>query len=80
LSDNATIEGSLGSLGVICVEDVIHEIVTVGPNFKQVTNFLWPFKLNNPTGGWKKKTNAFTEGGDYGCREEYINKLVQSMT
>ena len=46
----------------------------------QVTNFLWPFKLNNPTGGWKKKTNAFTEGGDYGCREEYINKLIQTMT
>mmetsp|Transcript_6811 Transcript_6811/g.17557 ORF Transcript_6811/g.17557 Transcript_6811/m.17557 type:complete len:243 (-) Transcript_6811:1072-1800(-) len=80
LSDNATIEGALGDLGIICIEDVIHEVVTVGPNFKQVTNFLWPFKLNNPTGGWKKKTNAFTEGGDYGCREEYINKLVQSMT
>merc|ERR1712232_1478173 len=58
LSDNATIEGALGELGIICVEDLIHEIVTVGPNFKQVTNFLWPFKLNNPTGGWKKKTNA----------------------
>jgi len=162
LSENATIEAELGSLGVICIEDMIHEIVTAGPNFKQVqrpwphcaclssqsaswclvasaffclsqrasdtaqsvllmfsfpwpkrfrfhivslvfddddgvdtaaafffslpldspkvTNFLWPFKLNNPTGGWKKKTNAFTEGGDYGCREEYINKLIQTMT
>lgn len=80
LSDNATIEGALGSLGVICIEDVIHEIVTCGDNFKQVTNFLWPFKLNSPTGGWTKKTNSFIEGGDYGNRAEYINKLVQSMT
>lgn len=80
LSDNAIIEESLGDIGVICIEDVIHEVVTAGPNFKKVTNFLWPFKLNNPTGGWKKKTNHFTEGGDYGNREQYINKLVQSMT
>merc|ERR1719473_133626 len=80
LSDNAIIEAALGDKGVICIEDVVHEIVTAGPNFKAVTNFLWPFKLNNPTGGWKKKTNHFTEGGDYGNREHYINNLVQKMT
>jgi len=80
LSDNAIIEGALGDKGVICIEDVVHEIVTAGPHFKAVTNFLWPFKLNNPTGGWKKKTNHFTEGGDYGNREQYINNLVQKMT
>merc|ERR1712173_327417 len=42
--------------GVNQVEDLIHEIITVGPNFKYATNFLWPFKLNTPTGGWRKKT------------------------
>merc|ERR1719231_710633 len=80
LSDNSIIEDALGDKGIICIEDVVHEIVTAGPNFKAVTNFLWPFKLNNPTGGWKKKTNHFTEGGDYGNREQYINQLVQRMT
>lgn len=79
LSDNAVIEAALGEKGIICIEDMIHEIVTAGENFKAVTNFLWPFKLNNPTGGWKKKTNHFVEGGDAGNREQYINKLVQSM-
>jgi hypothetical protein len=39
-----------GKYGVICIEDVIHELVTVGKHFKQVSNFLWPFKLNNPNG------------------------------
>ena len=63
----------------VTIKDVIHEIVTAGEHFKAVTNFLWPFKLNNPTGGWKKKNNHFTEGGDYGNREEFVNKLVQSM-
>merc|ERR1719197_2422407 len=80
LQDNAVIEKQLSDKGIICIEDVIHEIVTVGDNFKSVTNFLWPFKLNNPTGGWKKKTNHFQEGGDSGNREAHINKLVQSMT
>jgi len=79
LSDNAIIEQALGKHGVICVEDVIHEITTVGPHFKQVSNFLWPFKLNNPNGGWRKKANHFAEGGDFGNREEYINNLLRRM-
>ena len=79
LSDNAIVEAALGDKDIICVEDVVHEIVTAGDNFKATTNFLWPFKLNTPNGGWKKKTNHFTEGGDYGNREALINKLVQRM-
>lgn len=79
LTDNQIIEKSLGKHGIICIEDIVHEILTVGPRFKQVSNFLWPFKLNNPNGGWKKKANHFTEGGDFGNREEYINKLLRRM-
>lgn len=80
LTDNAMIEQSLGSKGLICMEDLVHEIFTVGSNFKSVTNFLWPFKLNTPTGGWTKKRKHFIEGGDYGNREDYINELVRRMT
>lgn len=35
LTDNQIIEEQLGKFGIICMEDLIHEIVTVGPNFKQ---------------------------------------------
>ena len=35
-TDNAVVDNSLGSLGLQSVEDVIHEIFTVGPNFKRV--------------------------------------------
>merc|ERR1711993_174188 len=63
----------------ITSKDIIHEIMTVGPNFKYATNFLWPFKLNTPTGGWRKKTNHFVEGGDFGCREIKINNLLRNM-
>merc|ERR1712110_516795 len=48
ITSNDIIEARLGKFGIICVEDLIHEIMTVGPNFKYATNFLWPFKLNTP--------------------------------
>jgi len=79
LTDNDIVERHLGKKDVICVEDMIHQIWNVGPHFKKVTNFLWPFKLSNPTGGFNKKANHFVEGGDYGNREDQINKLLERM-
>merc|ERR1712063_105178 len=79
ITDNSIIEQRLGKYGIICMEDLVHEIFTVGPHFKQANSFLWPFKLSNPKGGFTKKTIHFVEGGDAGNREEYINKLVQRM-
>jgi len=79
LSDNAIIENALGKQGIICMEDLIHEIFTVGPNFKQASNFLWPLKLSAPKGGFEKITNHFVEGGDHGNREDKINALVRKM-
>jgi hypothetical protein len=38
---------SLGKHGIICIEDLIHEIYTVGPHFKEASNFLWPFQLSS---------------------------------
>jgi large subunit ribosomal protein L7e len=80
LTDNSIIEDNLGKYGIVCMEDLIHEIYTVGPNFKQASNFLWPFKLSNPTGGFRtRKFRHFIEGGDLGNREEHINALIRQM-
>eukprot|EP00455_Lapot_gusevi_P026640 TRINITY_DN2809_c0_g2_i1.p1 TRINITY_DN2809_c0_g2~~TRINITY_DN2809_c0_g2_i1.p1 ORF type:complete len:118 (+),score=45.92 TRINITY_DN2809_c0_g2_i1:840-1193(+) len=79
LTSNGIIEKALGSKGIICVEDLIHEIFTCGPNFKYANNFLWPFKLSSPLGGLKKKGTHFVEGGDCGNREEKINFLIRQM-
>jgi len=79
LTDNTIIENTLGKLGVVCVEDIIHEIYTCGPNFKSVSNFMWPFKLSSPNGGFTRKLIGFNEGGDSGNREEKINHLVRQM-
>ena len=79
LTDNSIIEGALGKSGIICAEDLIHEIFTTGPNFKQANNFLHPFKLSSARGGFRKKTTHYLEGGDYGNREEHINRLIRQM-
>jgi len=79
LTENKVIAETLGKHDIICIEDLIHEIHTCGPHFKEANNFLWPFKLSNPLGGWKDKGIHFSEGGDAGNREELINKLVARM-
>merc|ERR1711974_302410 len=79
LFDNSVVSANLSKHGVNCVEDIIHEIYTCGPNFKAANNFMWPFKLSSPKGGFKTITKPFIEGGDAGNREQYINKLAQRM-
>jgi len=83
LTDNSIIANTLGQCTnnrVICIEDLIHEIVTCGANFKECNNFLWPFKLSAPLGGYTKhKKTHFSEGGDHGNREEMINALIRRM-
>jgi len=80
LSTNDLIAKALGQYKIICIEDLIHEIATVGPHFKEANNFLWPFKLSAPLGGFTRfKKIHFSEGGDHGNREEEINKLVRRM-
>jgi large subunit ribosomal protein L7e len=79
LSSNDLVEQALTKQGLTSVEDLIHELVTCGPNFKQASNFLWTFKLSSPKGGFSCKRHAFHQGGDWGNREELINELVQRM-
>merc|ERR1712216_180933 len=79
LNDNSVIETALGKHGIMCMEDLVHEIYTVGPHFKEANNFLWPFKLSSALGGYIKKRNHFIEGGDAGNREENMNRLIQRM-
>merc|ERR1711904_301350 len=79
LTDNRIIETSLGKYGIICIEDLVHEILTLGPHFKEANNFLWPFKLSSALGGFSKKRNHYIEGGDAGNREEKINKILRNM-
>jgi len=81
IADNTVISEVLSEAGVQCCADLVHEIITVGPNFKQANNFLWPFKLSSPKGGFSSRTKLlhFMEGGEAGNRGEEIDALVQKM-
>merc|ERR1711887_285229 len=79
LNDNSVIETALGKHGIVCMEDLVHEIYTVGPHFKEANNFPWPFMLRPAKGGQAKKRKGFCEGGQAGNREDKINQLIQNM-
>merc|ERR1711924_419716 len=79
LNDNAVVEKGLGKYGIMCMEDLVHEIFTVGPHFREANNFLWPFKLRPAKGGQPKKRKGFCEGGQAGNREDNMNALIQNM-
>merc|ERR1711869_127190 len=79
LTDNKCIEDNLGQYKINCFEDLVHDIYTVGPHFKEANNFLWPFKLRPAKGGQALKRKGFCEGGQAGNREDKINALIQKM-
>lgn len=79
IQSNEHIEAALGKFGIMCVEDLIHEIVTCGPHFKEANSLLWPFKLSPPRGGFNTKRHPYQQGGDWGNREEFMNDLVRRM-
>ncbi|KFP31529.1 60S ribosomal protein L7-like 1, partial [Colius striatus] len=79
LTDNMLIEEHLGKCGIICLEDLIHEIYSAGKYFKKVTNFLWPFHLSVARHASRNKVGFLKEMGKPGCRGEAINQLIRQL-
>ena len=80
LTDNSIIEDALGKQDIICMEDLVHEIYTVGPHFKAATKFLWPVKLSNLTGGVDfKKGDHSMKDASVGDQGKKINEIVAKM-
>ncbi|KAL1532087.1 60S ribosomal protein L7-1 [Salvia divinorum] len=79
LTDNNIVEQELGKHSIICIEDIVNEIVAVGPHFKSVTSFLCPFVLNNPEKVLQGKKKRFEDGGDSGNRKDKINELISKI-
>ena len=79
LTNNRLVESTLGKHGITSVDDLINEIATVGPHFKEANNFLWTFKLRGPRGGFAQKRHPFQRRGDWGNRETFINDLIKRM-
>uniref|UniRef100_A0A182J211 Uncharacterized protein n=1 Tax=Anopheles atroparvus TaxID=41427 RepID=A0A182J211_ANOAO len=81
LSSNKLVEDIFGTYGIICVDDLVHEIMTLGPNFDKVQQHFRSFVLRNPLGGWKgaRKGKLRSIGGEAGFRGDAINELFQKL-
>ncbi|KAJ1692311.1 hypothetical protein LUZ63_009009 [Rhynchospora breviuscula] len=79
LTNNEVIEQALGQYGMICVEDMVHEIANLGPHFGEANHFLQPFKLKCPERRLSVSKRTFKDGGDTGDREEHINELISKL-
>lgn len=79
LSDNTVIEKALGEYGIVCKEDLVHEIFTAGDNFVVANKFLWPFRLSDSKTKFERKTLKLKDGKDYGDRGEAIMEYIQQV-
>lgn len=79
LTDNAVIEQHMGKAGVICLEDLIHEIYSVGKSFRAANNFLLPFRLSVPRHGARDKAGLLKQLGNPGFRAADINSIIRLL-
>ncbi|KAG5523250.1 hypothetical protein RHGRI_035167 [Rhododendron griersonianum] len=80
LTDNNIVEQALGNHGILCIEDIVNEVATVGPHFKEVNGLLCPFTLNKPDNkALFGKKKLYKDGGDTGNRQDQINELISKM-
>jgi large subunit ribosomal protein L7e len=80
LSDNRLIEEQLGKHNIMCVEDVVNQIHSLGPHFDLILNLLVPISFNNSKSPFKAVGSHFnpqkhkTQPG-----ETRIDALVRSI-
>ena len=79
LSDNITIEKSLGDKNIICVEDLVHEIYNAGDSFQSAASFLWPFRLTDSKTEFERQVLKLKDGKDYGDKGEAINEYIKQV-
>jgi len=75
ISDNRMIEDKLGEYDIICVEDLVEEIVNVGPAFQKCMDNLATFSVTPPKGRRWNYIKQFRDGGDWGYRPG--NKIME---
>uniref|UniRef100_A0A2I3HFP2 Large ribosomal subunit protein uL30 n=1 Tax=Nomascus leucogenys TaxID=61853 RepID=A0A2I3HFP2_NOMLE len=79
LTDSTVIEEHLGKFGVICLEDLIHEIAFPGKHFQEISWFLSPFHLSVARHATKNRVGFLKDMGTPGYRGEHINLLIHQL-
>jgi large subunit ribosomal protein L7e len=81
LSDNLVIEQAFAHTehNLLCVEDLVHEIVTVGDAFTVVNQFLWPFRLTDTKTKFERQILKLKDGKHYGDQGDKINEYIKQI-
>lgn len=79
LTDNTFIEEHMGKHGIICLEDLIHEVYSVGKSFRAANNFLLPFKLSVARHAARDRAGLLKDLGNPGFRGTDINSIVRQL-
>ncbi|XP_037588299.1 60S ribosomal protein L7-like 1 [Cebus imitator] len=79
LTDNTVIGEHLGKFGVICLEDLIHEIAFLRKHFQEISCFLRPFHLSVASHPAKNRVGFLKEMGTPGYWGEHINQLIHQL-
>merc|ERR1719374_549323 len=77
LQNDEQVKTLMGKDGVKSKKELVNALFAVNKNFSDINRKLWHFKLSAPKGGFKKKNKHFTNGGDFGNREELINEMAK---
>ena len=73
------IESKFGDKGLLCLEDVVKQMFEAGTHFELLNEFMFPFKLSAPKGGFRRIKTSFEKNGSWGCRKEKINSLIRKI-
>ncbi|EHH53866.1 hypothetical protein EGM_14574, partial [Macaca fascicularis] len=79
LTDNTVIEEHFGKFGIICLEDLIHEIAFPGKHFQESSWFLCPFRLSVARHATKNRMGFLKDMGITGYQGERINQLIRQL-
>lgn len=89
LDNNQLVEDQFEDIGVICIEDIIQELCNLSENFKDITSWLMPFKLNLPVVGFGpqsklaklklKQHKNVSLSGNINLHEVDIDKVIEDQ-
>ena len=83
LNDNMVIEKKFGEKGIFCIDDLSHEIFSVGSNFEDILLTLNTFELTCPVSKFETKYLGVHDdvegaGGGYLQKDE-IDMLLERI-
>lgn len=80
LADNALVEEHLGEYGILSIDDIVHELATLGPNFKPISQFLAPVAVPRPSKAYRDpKMNAWVKKNSGKDKTELLQDLLANL-